>query len=191
MVDLIISQLEAYWNCQSPAFRVVAGYRGLYAGPIRVVLRFALAASQTLSPDHSQATKRSTHRRASQAQPRQDSMQPGAEAPMYTAIPIESIDRIADVQYDEPPRWVLVVEKETTFRERMEELNQQAIVDPANGSKGFGVLVTVSCALRNDRREQADHLLVAFSGNRAKGILIMRHDAFSRSWQRNYRRGGH
>lgn len=83
-----------------------------------------------------------------------------SEAEVYKATPIEDVACMASIEYDEPPAWVLVVEKESIFRERMQELNNVMASDPTNEGKGFGVLVTVRCGIRSAHCDGLNNVLM-------------------------------
>lgn len=134
-VCAIISKLEDYWDVPCSSFNVLPALKGLFAGPLAYTISLPLN-----NDDATETWGVRWHGLTS--------------AYTYKTELIVDVSQIASIKTDEhnnPIEWVLVVEKETVFMERMQELNMLRQNDPQGGSPsnlhgtqpGSGVIVTV------------------------------------------------
>jgi DNA topoisomerase VI subunit A len=132
IVETIINRLEDYWKVPSSSFNVLAGWRGLFAGPVAITLR------QSHSNDQAQVHTWGVHWIDSP---------PTSSRGDYLYKPEHTVDisEIEALHLDSACAvdWVLVVEKETIFDERVQELNRYKEQGDDLEGRGFGVIVTV------------------------------------------------
>lgn len=147
----IVRSLEDYWRVPSSSFNILPAYKGMFAGPIGYAIKRLPRVSaegydgdeeedaDDDDDDHIAKYGRSSHvtftwgvnwvNRTEFVYKQELSVDPSQ---------IENLVTKGDIS------WVLVVEKETVFTERVQELNQIRVSNNANlNGRGVGVLVTV------------------------------------------------
>lgn len=128
----LVEKLCAYWNVHSSKFNVLAASRGMYAGPALVETIECYESTKSLDkPNSTQGSCVGGHVVRFISEDGQDRT--------YTPMTIPDVSTIRNIKLLCEIPWVLIVEKETIFHERVQELN--ALVHPGNSC---GLIVTVS-----------------------------------------------
>jgi DNA topoisomerase VI subunit A len=139
-VSGIVQSLEDYWCVPSSSFNVLAACRGMMAGPIGYLTQNALLKAQRSNAelDRSQWTSQSLTWACTWSEE-------GQAGPfVYKSEDIVDASQLHSLTAGKDISWVLVVEKETVYSERVQELNRD--MDGPN-SFGHGIILTVRCRL--------------------------------------------
>lgn len=145
----IVRCLEDYWRVPSSSFNILPAYKGMFAGPIGYTIRrLQRKSSEGYDGDGEDDEENRIHGRC-----RRDLISTwgvnwvNKNEFVYkqelTVDPSQVVSLVT--KCDISISWILVVEKETVFTERIQELNQNRVYNKVSlDGRGVGVLVTVS-----------------------------------------------
>lgn len=149
-VKTVLRQLCQYWNCTTSAFNIVSAYKGLYAGPL-LTIRASCAPTNVLGRTN-ETTDVSLGMVLTTSSYKLSHLEKGSGHVTwheeYNECLVEDIAHISALVPLRAIPWVLIVEKETHFRQRVQELSRLKNLESSNGGKGLGLIVTVSCIHR-------------------------------------------